>query len=45
VAISSVANDLFRVHVGPYGSRDEALGFAERLRALLQLVPVLVAPR
>ena len=33
---------LFRLQAGPYASRDEARGVAERVRAALQLVPVIV---
>jgi rare lipoprotein A len=36
---------LFRVQAGPYPSRDEALGTADRLRATLSLTPLLVERR
>jgi rare lipoprotein A len=36
---------LFRLQAGPYASRDEARGVAERVRAALQLVPVIVERR
>lgn len=41
----SVAEDreVYRVHAGPYPSRGEALAAAEKLRALLALVPLLVS--
>ncbi|HSV70395.1 MAG TPA: SPOR domain-containing protein, partial [Methylibium sp.] len=33
---------LYRLQAGPYASRDEAQGAAERVREALQLVPVIV---
>lgn len=36
---------VFRLQAGPYPSRDEARGVAERVRAALQLVPVIVERR
>ncbi len=36
---------LFRVQAGPYASRAEALGIAERLRAALSLTPLLLERR
>ena len=33
---------LFRLQAGPYASRDEARGAAERIRLALQLVPVVL---
>jgi rare lipoprotein A len=36
---------LFRLQAGPYASRDEARGAAERVRDALQLVPVIVERR
>ncbi|WP_200222323.1 SPOR domain-containing protein, partial [Rubrivivax gelatinosus] len=35
----------YRVQVGPYGSRGEAQAAAERLRALLLIVPLVVERR
>ena len=36
---------LFRLQAGPYASRDEARGAAERIRSALQLVPVVLERR
>jgi rare lipoprotein A len=36
---------MFRLQAGPYPSRDEARGVAERVRVALQLVPVIVERR
>ena len=36
---------VFRLHAGPYPSRDEARGVAERVRSSLQLVPMIVERR
>ena len=36
---------LFRVQAGPYASRDEARGVAERVRAALGLVPMVIERR
>jgi rare lipoprotein A len=36
---------LFRLQAGPYPSRDEARGAAERVREALQLVPMVVERR
>ena len=36
---------VFRLQAGPYPSRDEARAVAERVRAALQLVPVIVERR
>ena len=36
---------MFRLQAGPYPSREEARSMAERLRAALQLVPVIVERR
>jgi rare lipoprotein A len=36
---------MFRLQAGPYPSREEARGVAERVRAALQLVPVIVERR
>jgi rare lipoprotein A len=43
----AVFNDasMFRLQAGPYPSRDEARGVAERVRSGLQLVPVIVERR
>ena len=37
--------ELHRLQAGPYGSRADAMGAAERLRAALQLVPMIVERR
>lgn len=36
---------LYRLQVGPYASRDEALGAAERVHDDLKLVPIVVEQR
>ena len=33
---------LFRLHLGPYRDRSEATGMADRIRAALELKPVIV---
>jgi len=40
-----IDRDLHRLQAGPYASRSEAAGAAERLRTALQLVPVIVERR
>ena len=44
---SAVFNDasMFRLQAGPYPTREEARGVAERVRSGLQLVPVIVERR
>jgi rare lipoprotein A len=43
----AVFNDssIYRLQAGPYPTRDEARGVAERVRGSLQLVPVIVERR
>lgn len=42
-AIRIFARDgMYRLHLGPYRDRDEAAGMAERIRAALQLRPIVV---
>ena len=36
---------LYRLQAGPYASRDEAQGAAQRVREALQLVPVIIERR
>jgi len=41
----AAANNIYRVHVGPYPSRAAALQAAERIGQLLGATPILAAPR
>ena len=36
---------MYRLQAGPYPSRSEAQGTADRIRSVLQLVPVIVEKR
>lgn len=45
LSIAATGSNLYRVHAGPYPSRDDALQAAERLGQLLGSTPILATPR